>query len=340
MLFLVKMYSLVFILLIFFENYAFGYNVNLIPKNLNTWNNWNNNWNTWNTGCATANSIGKTCETGKWPWLAYINITMSSGKQTHCTGTIISENYILTAADCIRRFVTPIGVKEMVKNDEGEFVSVLIKANVIDDYSDADVILGYNSPEAAISVKISRAMPKWLDMWDVGDVAVLRLEVPLTFTQHIKPIKLLMFDSSDQNTLQKTATTAGWGRISETINGKITFKEPSSTTCVESQFPLTLGKECFKYYIGDENELIDKRLPAADGGAPLMFKKNEVWYQIGVTQQVPDWDVQRGFDKINYRIFFEDVRYNCDWIERTTKGEVKCEQDSSMNQGQLFVRRN
>ena len=45
----------------------------------------------------------------------------------------------------------------------------------MDDYSDADVILGYNSPEPAISVKIAKAYPKWLDMWDVGDVAVLRV---------------------------------------------------------------------------------------------------------------------------------------------------------------------
>ncbi|MEQ2242208.1 hypothetical protein ILYODFUR_033410 [Ilyodon furcidens] len=44
---------------------------------------------------------GENAPKGKWPWLVYLNIKTDTGlKKWHCSGTIINNNWVLTAGRC------------------------------------------------------------------------------------------------------------------------------------------------------------------------------------------------------------------------------------------------
>uniref|UniRef100_A0AC34PWK7 Peptidase S1 domain-containing protein n=1 Tax=Panagrolaimus sp. JU765 TaxID=591449 RepID=A0AC34PWK7_9BILA len=232
---------------------------------------------------------------GDWPWLVKIS------SEYDCTGTIIGDKWILTAAHCM--FKT------------GDLIEVFY-GDV--NYQKAQIVNATNSFPFCPSCKIDLANA------DTGkdiDIALLELEEPLTFDESIKPICLTRNLDSGPGDYE---VAAGWGVDPFTYQGRIVAREDkipvnSPDYCrYESEPPLTGAKEVCA---GTD----DLGTSPGDSGGPLMTLKNGKWYQHGVTS--------RGYGVVLPETFFHravytDVTKFCDWIEETAKNEVQCENDN------------
>ncbi|KAH7701798.1 chymotrypsin-like serine protease precursor, partial [Aphelenchoides avenae] len=59
-----------------------------------------------------------------------------------------------------------------------------------------------------------------------------------------------------------------------------------------------------------------------DSGGPLMANRGGVWYQVGINSYIDD---KKPFRQDKYPATFTRVTSYCDWIEKATDGEAKCQ---------------
>ncbi|GMR57557.1 hypothetical protein PMAYCL1PPCAC_27752, partial [Pristionchus mayeri] len=110
----------------------------------------------------------------KWPWQVYMETYFKNGTAvTGCGGTIISEQWILTAGHCVR-----VNPPDILNRD-------------IFDVDSAEVILG-NGFENNQTVKVEQIIrcPNFTRVLQGNDIALLKLESPLSFDEHVSPICL------------------------------------------------------------------------------------------------------------------------------------------------------
>ncbi|XP_067095248.1 chymotrypsin-like elastase family member 2A, partial [Osmerus mordax] len=122
-----------------------------------------------------------------WPWQVSLQYDLS-GFHHSCGATLLSEEWIMTAAHCItsgRIYKVYLG-KHSLKDEEAgsEFISV---AKVI-----------YH--------------PKWDSSRGINDLAMLKLRTPVTFSDSIKPACLPKFEQILPHDTPCYVT--GWGRLS------------------------------------------------------------------------------------------------------------------------------
>jgi secreted trypsin-like serine protease len=125
---------------------------------------------------------------GKYPFMAYLEITGADGKTYNCDGSLIDPDSVLTAAHCIvvtnaQKVVLAVG-RTVISQNQGQIRSA----------SDAFIHPRFNAKNGAY------------------DAAVLKLNHAVT---GIKPIGL---STTKQNTLEtptRLLTVAGWGVTSE-----------------------------------------------------------------------------------------------------------------------------
>jgi secreted trypsin-like serine protease len=132
---------------------------------------------------------------GTYPFMAFLEIEFRNGSVSHCGGTLIARDSVLTAAHCVRnarRVFLTVG-RTVISESQGQLRSVR-----------------YAFTHPRYNFKKSNAY----------DAAVLKLRSPV---KGIKPIKLA---TAKQNGLElpgHTLRAAGWGSRSE--GGKLQFSD-------------------------------------------------------------------------------------------------------------------
>uniref|UniRef100_A0A3B3VGX6 Peptidase S1 domain-containing protein n=1 Tax=Poecilia latipinna TaxID=48699 RepID=A0A3B3VGX6_9TELE len=214
---------------------------------------------------------GQDAQLGDWPWQVYFTTSYSS-----CGGSLISNEWVLTAAHCISR----------------------------DDLNYTKVQLGVVQPDSVSnSTKVTRRLseiichPEYDSLTSENDICLLKLSAPVDFTPYIQPICLASENSTFHDGLASWVT--GFG-VTETRRIGLGLN-PSSLQ--EVQVPIVGNNRCMCYYyetfmnallfnpnLNTNNYLCagfkegGKDSCQGDSGGPLMvqLQNSSQWVQAGI----------------------------------------------------------
>ncbi|XP_015156666.1 transmembrane protease serine 2 [Gallus gallus] len=201
---------------------------------------------------------GSMASLGQWPWQVSLHV-----QDTHvCGGSIITREWLVTAAHCV----------------EGLFSDPYI-------WSVYAGILSQNEMHSRPGYRVQKIIshPNYDTDSKDNDVALMKLETPLSFTNTIRPVCLpnpgMMFQPNQQ------CWISGWG--AEYQGGK------TANDLNYVMVPLIERSTCNSVYVYDGMVLptmvcagylqggIDSC--QGDSGGPLVTNKNSVWWLVGDT---------------------------------------------------------
>lgn len=202
-------------------------------------------------GCPTIRPVfssriinGDVAVTNSWPWMVYL--TMND--QRTCTGFVISDRHVLTAASC-------------VGPQYGYNVTVNLGINAYQ-----SIYGGINITNATILTPIS-----------LGDIAVVGLTVNLTFGTTIQPCCLT--SSQSVPTVGTAGVIAGWGETSTNTLGSVSPLLRQAVVQVRNSS--SCGSQAGNDTICASYDSISAC--PIDAGGPLMINNNNnLWTCVGI----------------------------------------------------------
>ncbi|CAH1789231.1 unnamed protein product [Owenia fusiformis] len=190
---------------------------------------------------------------GQWPWQVSLRVDNFFSYDHSCGGSIINNQWILTAAHCLNAFgfASDYQIEYGTnRRNQGTQVSV------------ADYIMheGYDSDSSE------------------NDIALMRLTTPISgWTSRVRPI---CQPSASNSYNGNTVTVSGWG--TEFSGGSVTSELRhvqktviSNSQCQNSYSDIFPSSLC----AGLDNEGDSCQ---GDSGGPLQYNDNGVWRQVGI----------------------------------------------------------
>ncbi|XP_006178431.1 coagulation factor XI isoform X1 [Camelus ferus] len=197
---------------------------------------------------------------GEWPWQITLHIT--SPTQRHlCGGSIIGNQWILTAAHCFNEVESPKVLRV--------YSGILNQSEIKEDTS------FFGVQEIIIHDHYEMAESGY-------DIALLKLETTMNYTDFQRPICLP--SKGDRNVMYTDCWVTGWGYRK--------LRDRIQNTLQKAKIPLVTNEECQAGYRGHK---ITKKMICAgykeggkdackgDSGGPLSCKHKEVWHLVGIT---------------------------------------------------------
>ncbi|CAG5101575.1 Similar to Enteropeptidase-like, partial [Cotesia congregata] len=153
---------------------------------------------------------GGSSEAGSWPW----QVALYKEGDYQCGGALISDKWVLSAAHCFYNAKNEYWVARIGATRRGNFPS---------------------PHEQILTLDFINLHPEYIDSGFINDVALLRLERPVIFSDYVRPVCLP--DSEPKS--GTICTVTGWGQLFEI--GRI-FPD----TLQEVELPLISTEECRK----------------------------------------------------------------------------------------------
>ncbi|NXC72345.1 CTRL protease, partial [Anhinga anhinga] len=195
---------------------------------------------------------GQSTVPGSWPW--QVSLQTRSGSH-FCGGSLINENWIITAAHC-------------------EF----------NPYSHVVVLGEYDLGSSRESVQVKTVVraitnPSW-DPYNLNnDITLLKLSSPAQLGPRVSPVCLPPANPALPTNLQ--CVTTGWGRTS-------TNSQALAARLQQVTLPLISPRRCMQYW---GNRITSSMLCAGgagasscqgDSGGPLVYQNGNAWTLIGI----------------------------------------------------------
>lgn len=254
---------------------------------------------------------GKPTKEGEFPWQVYIVervVNASQASSIHvCSGAIIHQRFVLTAAHCVlhkgieKYLVVIANTHDLTKMPvEGKLLRV---------------------KKLIVHPNMTQLPPP-----EHNDIALLELSKDIKWSNTIRPVCL-----PDKNTDRRaddldghTVTIAGWGRITEDANAKVTQEDTLQKLTVK----VLSRSKCQTWYQKELNstfKLTDSHLCAGSrsgkkgtclgdsGGSLLLRDRNERFVSIGLVSGA----IGCGREKLP--TIYTRVSQYSDWITKKVK---------------------
>uniref|UniRef100_H3CB18 Peptidase S1 domain-containing protein n=1 Tax=Tetraodon nigroviridis TaxID=99883 RepID=H3CB18_TETNG len=195
---------------------------------------------------------GQNAAPGSWPWQASLN---GEGGQ-FCGGTLISSEWVLTAAHCITGDPSAITV----------FLGRINQA-------------GPNPNEVSRKVTQATCHPSYDTSTNDNDMCLLKLSAPVSSTEYISPICLAAANSTILSGTRSWLT--GWGKAANgvfpDILQEVEVPIVGNNQCRCTYPEVTENMICAGYASGGKDSC------QGDSGGPMMTEGSDmVWVQVGV----------------------------------------------------------
>ncbi|KDR18888.1 venom protease-like isoform X2 [Zootermopsis nevadensis] len=211
---------------------------------------------------------GYPAKLGAWPWLVALGYKSSSSADIKflCGGALITNRHVITAGHCVHGrkdlYMARLGELDLERDDDGATpIDILIEDHKVHNNYDPRTF--------------------------VNDVAILRLQNDVNYTNLIRPICLpLAPEIRSLDFVRKFPYIAGWGSVQ--------FNGPSSSQLLQLQIPVVSQAQCKDAFKKFSTAHIDDHVLCAgyaqggkdacqgDSGGPLMWSKSQRYYLIGV----------------------------------------------------------
>merc|ERR1719234_80071 len=232
---------------------------------------------------------GHEAQENQWPW----QVALFIDDAWFCGGSLISENYVLTAAHCV---------------DGASYFDIMAGAHNVRASSEPNrvEITSYNG----------WTHPQWDTNTLANDLALIELPSAIDFNDYIAPSCLPMAgDTADEAEL---VTVTGWGKPSDSAGGI------SNVLRMVEDLPIISNSDCNDVYgiVGSGIVCIDttggKGSCNGDSGGPLvmkagMTKAGQQWNQVGIVS----FGSSAGCE-VGYPAGFTRTEYYLDWIKSET----------------------
>lgn len=209
---------------------------------------------------------GDQTEENEYPWMVWLTLSWNNEGSRRCGGTIIHEQWILTAAHCPFR----LNSAQNALNPPSR-ISVTVGAHY---HAQPGTTGGYN---VEVDVNNIHLHPQYRLPYDI---ALLKLVSPLTFSETVKPVCLAPRAWIDDDMAGKEVTLSGWGKT-ETGSLSSSLREYDT---VGYSLP-----DCISFYgswMRPTQMCTDgaqrKHTCSGDSGGPVMRIENGKVFQVGV----------------------------------------------------------
>lgn len=239
---------------------------------------------------------GKEAVPGSWPWQVLLTTSLKGRGDYICGGTIIDENFILTAAHCL-------------VDDFGKYVEWM---GIVAGEHSRNISEGF---EQNRNVSRNVTYPNYNGTEVMHDIALIQLNKPLTFNERVRKVTLPKKDDTVPRA-GATANVAGWGYVDRN-------QSKYSDILKEAEVPIIDGNLCLKEYkfappncpniicAGSKISGVDSC--AGDSGGPLMVaKESGQFVQYGITSFGPE----KCSSNVTYGAYTNIIPY-IDWITKT-----------------------